>query len=45
VTLEQAEAARADVARYLQQIETALDWQRQGILSAARRTAKTRLAA
>lgn len=43
VTLEQAEAARADVARYLQQIETALDWQRQGILSTARRTAKTRL--
>jgi biotin-dependent carboxylase-like uncharacterized protein len=43
VTLEEAEAARADVARYLQQIETALDWQRQGILSTARRTAKTRL--
>jgi len=43
VTLEQAEAARADVARYLQQIETALDWQRQGILSSAHRTAKTRL--
>ena len=43
VTLEEAEAARAEVTRYLQQIETALDWQRQGILSTARRTAKTRL--
>jgi allophanate hydrolase subunit 2 len=43
VTLEEAEAARADEARYLQQIETALDWQRQGILSSAHRTAKTRL--
>ncbi|AGH84641.1 MULTISPECIES: biotin-dependent carboxyltransferase family protein [Ralstonia solanacearum species complex] len=41
-TLEEAEAARADVSRYLQQIETALDWQRRGILSVARRTARTR---
>lgn len=41
-TLEEAEAARAGVSRYLQQIETALDWQRQGILSVARRAARTR---